>query len=58
MVLSQYLFSILFLAFSAYISAIAGGSSVGKAILRICFWGTAAMLMTASVGCLFSGKIS
>ena len=57
MVLSQYVFSILFLALSAYISAIAGGSSVGRAILRICFWGTAAMLMTALVGYLFSGKI-
>lgn len=53
MVIYQYGFSILFLALSALIAAKAGGSNRGKAVLRICFWGTAAMLMTAFVGYLF-----
>lgn len=53
MVFYQYGFSILFLALSAIIAAKAGGSNKGKAVLRICFWGTVAMLMTAFVGYLF-----
>ncbi|MEN5088524.1 VIT family protein [Sphingobacterium faecium] len=53
MVLYQYGFAIIFLALSALIAAKAGGSNRGKAVLRICFWGTAAMLVTAFVGYLF-----
>lgn len=53
MVAYQYGFSIVFLAISAIIAAKAGGSNVSKAVIRICFWGTAAMLMTALVGYLF-----
>ena len=49
----QYGLSIVFLALSALIAAKAGGSNVLKAIIRICFWGTAAMLITAAVGYLF-----
>ncbi|RAJ22630.1 VIT1/CCC1 transporter family protein [Pedobacter cryoconitis] len=56
MVIYQYSFSIVFLAFSAIVAAKAGGSSVSKAVIRICFWGTAAMLMTAAVGYLFGVK--
>lgn len=56
MVVYQYGFAILFLALSALIAAKAGGSNRGKAVLRICFWGTAAMLMTALVGYLFGVK--
>ena len=56
MVIYQYGFSILFLALSAMVAAKAGGSHRGKAVLRICFWGTAAMLMTALVGYLFGVK--
>lgn len=56
MVICQYSFSIVFLAFSAIVAAKAGGSSVSKAVIRICFWGTAAMLMTAAVGYLFGVK--
>lgn len=56
MVFYQYGFAILFLALSAIMSAKAGGSNQGKAVLRICFWGTAAMLMTAAVGYLFGVK--
>ncbi|WP_316780131.1 VIT family protein [Pedobacter antarcticus] len=53
MVVYQYSLSIVFLAMSALIAAKAGGSSKSKAVIRICFWGTAAMVMTAFVGYLF-----
>jgi len=53
MVIYQYGFAIIFLALSALIAAKAGGSNRGKAVLRICFWGTVAMLVTAFVGYLF-----
>ena len=53
MVVYQYSLSIIFLALSALIAAKAGGSSKSKAVIRICFWGTAAMAMTALVGYLF-----
>lgn len=56
MVIYQYGFSILFLALSAVIAAKTGGSNRGKAVFRICFWGTVAMLMTALVGYLFGVK--
>lgn len=56
MVIYQYGFAIIFLALSAVIAAKAGGSSRRKAILRICFWGTVAMVMTALVGYLFGVK--
>ena len=53
MVFYQYGFSIIFLAFSGAVAAKAGGSSMGKSILRICIWGTIAMAMSALVGYLF-----
>ena len=56
MVVYQYSFAIVFLALSAVIAARAGGSSIAKGILRICFWGTIAMGITAFVGYLFGVK--
>jgi VIT1/CCC1 family predicted Fe2+/Mn2+ transporter len=56
MVIYQYGFAIIFLALSAVVAAKAGGSNRRKAVLRICFWGTVAMLMTALVGYLFGVK--
>jgi len=56
MVAYQYGFAILFLAASAVVAAKAGGSNSVKAVLRICFWGTVAMVMTALVGYLFGVK--
>ncbi|MOA23872.1 VIT family protein [compost metagenome] len=56
MVIYQYGFSIVFLAISAFIAAKAGGSNITKAVIRICFWGTAAMAITAAVGYLFDVK--
>lgn len=54
MVLYQYIAAIFFLVVLGTISAKTGGSSISKAILRICFWGTAAMGITALVGYLFN----
>jgi VIT1/CCC1 family predicted Fe2+/Mn2+ transporter len=56
MVIFQYLFSILFLALSGAIAAKAGGSNIPKGIIRICFWGTIAMGITAFIGFLFGIK--
>jgi VIT1/CCC1 family predicted Fe2+/Mn2+ transporter len=53
MVVCQYVFSIVFMALSALVAAKAGGSPAGKAVVRICFWGTLAMGITALVGYLF-----
>jgi VIT1/CCC1 family predicted Fe2+/Mn2+ transporter len=56
MLFAQYGFAIIFLAVSAVVAAKAGGSNVGKSVVRICFWGTVAMAMTALVGYIFGVK--
>jgi VIT1/CCC1 family predicted Fe2+/Mn2+ transporter len=53
MVIYQYVFSLIFLALLGEIAAKAGGSSKTKGILRICFWSTIAMGITAFIGYLF-----
>lgn len=58
MVFYQYGFAIVFLALSGAIAAKAGGSSMVKGILRICFWGTVAMVVTALAGYIFEAKIN
>lgn len=58
MVFYQYGFAIMFLALSGAIAAKAGGSSMIKGILRICFWGTVAMAVTALAGYIFEAKTS
>ena len=58
MIYYQYGCSIIFLGFSGAVAAKAGGSTTGKSILRICFWGTFAMLMSGLVGYLFGAKVS
>lgn len=50
--------AIFFLIFLGALAARTGGSSIPKAILRITFWGTAAMGLTAFVGYLFNVNIS
>ena len=54
MVIYQYLFATFFLVVLGSLAAIAGGSSIGRAILRITFWGTIAMGATALVGYIFN----
>jgi len=49
-----YVFALFFLIILGIVAAKAGGSSIGKAILRITFWGTVAMGLTAMVGYLFN----
>ena len=52
-----YGFAILFLIILGGMAAKAGGSSIGKAVIRITFWGTVAMGLTAFVGYLFNVSV-
>lgn len=52
-----YGFAIAFLALLGTMAAKTGGSPIGKAIIRITFWGTIAMGLTALVGYLFGVNI-
>jgi VIT1/CCC1 family predicted Fe2+/Mn2+ transporter len=54
---SLYGFSILFLVLLGGMAAKTGGSNIGRAIIRITFWGTIAMGLTAFVGHLFGVNI-
>ena len=54
---SLYFFAIVFLAALGALAAKTGGSSILKAVLRITFWGTAAMGLTALVGYLFGVNV-
>ena len=54
---SLYVFSLFFLIILGGLTAKTGGSSVGKAILRITFWGTVAMGLTALVGYWFGVSV-
>lgn len=58
MVYYQYAFSIVFLMLLGAFAAKTGGAKVGVAMLRICFWGTVAMAITAAVGHLFGVHVS
>jgi len=49
----QYLFAIFFLVLLGVFSAKAGGARVLQPVLRITFWGTIAMGITAGIGYLF-----
>ena len=45
--------SLVFLALLGTVAARAGGSSIGKSVARVTFWGALAMALTAAVGALF-----
>lgn len=49
----QYGFTVIFLAILGGIAAKTGGTNIFKAILRITFWGTIAMVITALIGYAF-----
>lgn len=53
-----YGFALLFLVILGALSAKTGGSSISKAVLRITFWGTVAMGLTALVGYLFNVNVA
>tara|TARA_R110002050_G_scaffold1281_5_gene9341 strand:+ start:2753 stop:3460 length:708 start_codon:yes stop_codon:yes gene_type:complete len=52
-----YGFAIIFLMILGAMAAKTGGSSIVKAIIRITFWGTVAMGLTALVGYLFNVNV-
>lgn len=52
-----YGFTIIFLIILGATAARTGGSSVGKAVLRIVIWGTIAMGLSALVGYMFGVKV-
>ena len=52
-----YDFALFFLIILGAVAAKTGGSSVKKAIIRIVFWGTVAMGLTALVGYLFNANV-
>ncbi len=52
-----YGFTIVLLMLLGSLSAKMGGSSIRKAVFRITFWGSFAMMITAMVGYLFDVKI-
>jgi len=54
---SLYGFAIIFLILLGSLAAKTGGSSIGKAIMRITFWGTIAMGLTALVGYMFNVNV-
>ena len=54
----QYAFAVVFLAVLGAIAAKAGGSNIWKAVLRISFWGTVAMAITALIGHLFEVNVA
>jgi len=54
---SLYGFALFFLVILGALAAKTGGSSISKAIIRITFWGTVAMGLTALVGYLFGVAI-
>ncbi|SDR66666.1 Predicted Fe2+/Mn2+ transporter, VIT1/CCC1 family [Polaribacter sp. KT25b] len=54
---SIYGFAIIFLIILGALAAKAGGSKIGIAVLRITFWGTVAMGITALVGHLFNVNV-
>ncbi len=58
MILWQYILAILFLVILGAYATKAGGSSVRKAVIRITFWGTIAMGVTAYIGHLFGVSVS
>lgn len=54
---SLYGFALFFLIILGALAAKTGGSPIGKAILRITFWGTVAMGLTALVGYAFNTSV-
>lgn len=57
MICLQYAFAIVFLAALGAVAAKTGGSNVWRAVVRITFWGTIAMGLTAVIGYLFGVSV-
>lgn len=54
----QYAFAVLFLATLGAVAAKAGGANIYKAMLRISFWGTVAMVISAMIGHWFGVNLA
>jgi vacuolar iron transporter family protein len=50
--------ALLFLAVLGAVGAKAGGAPIGKAVLRVTFWGAFAMAATAAIGSLFGTTVA
>ena len=50
--------ALLFLAVLGAVGAKAGGAPIGKAVLRVTFWGAIAMAATAAIGALFGTTVA
>lgn len=50
--------ALLFLAILGTVGAKAGGAPIGKAVLRVTFWGAFAMAATAAIGSLFGTTVA
>ncbi len=50
--------SLLFLAVLGGVGAKAGGAPILRAVLRVTFWGAAAMVVTALIGSLFGARVA
>ena len=57
MIYYEYAMSMVFLMVLGSVAAKTGGSSPAKAMIRICVWGTMAMIATALVGYIFGVKV-
>ena len=57
MVYGQYVIALIALVILGYTSAKTGGTNTMKPIVRITFWGTVAMGLTAVVGYLFGVSV-
>ena len=49
--------ALVFLAVLGAVGAVAGGSAIGRAALRVTFWGALAMIVTAAIGSLFGAVV-
>ena len=57
LVVAVSLASLLFLALLGAVGAKAGGADVGRATVRVTFWGALAMALTAEVGAIFGAAV-
>lgn len=57
MILYEYVMAIIFLIILGSVAAKTGGSGTRKAVIRVCLWGTLAMIASALVGYLFGVQV-
>jgi vacuolar iron transporter family protein len=49
---------LLFLALLGFVGAKLGGAPIAKSVLRVAFWGAAAMAATAAIGSIFGTSLA